>query len=123
MSLVIIDGHNAAFGLHLQGRGESGKRQALLELLRKRRSPDTIWVVFDSRRNPDPHGYWLDRESYSVRVIFAPGSFDDWVVGEAEAGEYESDTVVVTDDWDLRLRLSGRVICRGLQDFFRRGLV
>ena len=118
MPLVIIDGHNAAFGLRLQARGEPAKRQALIDLLQRRKSHDTIWVVFDSKRNDEQHGYWLN--SYSVRVIFAPGSFDDWVIGEAEAGEFEHDTVVVTNDWDLRLRLSGRVVCRGLDDYFGR---
>ena len=122
MSLVIIDGHNAAFGLRLRGRGEAGRRQALLELLQRSRlaSSDIIWVVFDSRRGEDHHGYWLDRETYSLRVLFAAGSFDDWVVQQAESGELETDTVVVTNDWDLRLRLSGRVICRGLDDYFHR---
>ena len=118
--LIILDGHNAAFRLRLGGIGESGKREALLDFFRRKRpqGDEELWVVFDSRHNDEAHGYWLDRESYSVRVCFAPGSFDDWVRERAHSGELPETTVVVTDDWDLRLHLSGRVICRSLDDFF-----
>jgi hypothetical protein len=117
---MILDGHNAAFRLRLGGLGESGRRQALLDYFsRKRPQGDaTLWIVFDSRHNEDAHGYWLDRETYSVRVVYAAGSFDDWVVAQSNSGELEEDTVVVTDDRDLRFSLSGRVICRSLDEFF-----
>jgi len=120
MSLVILDGHNAAFSFHVRGRTESERRKALIEHLRRRppRASQTLWIVFDSRRDEEHHGYWLDREAYNLRVLYAPGKFDDWVVEQAESGQLQSDTVVVTDDLQLRLRLSGRVICRSLDDFF-----
>lgn len=120
---MILDGHNAAFRFGFGGRTERERREALIAFFREKRPQgnDELWVVFDSRRHEGhPHSRWLDGESQSVRICFAPGSFDDWVVEQAESGAVADDTVVVTDDIFLRLRLGGRVVCTGLDEFFGR---
>lgn len=120
MSLIILDGHNAAF--RLPGRGEADRRERLLDSIRRGRpeGSEELWIVFDSARNEEAHRHSLHRETQTGRVIYAPGSADDWIVEQAESGELPGDAVVATDDQELRLRLSGRVVCWSLDQFFGR---